>query len=62
MSKEAIEERQENNSNIENEKPKGHKRNENDRNNKNNGIKSQREKAKTVYILGDNYILKEKET
>ena len=57
MNEEAIE-REDSNSNLEKEKPRGHKRNENDRNNKNNENKSQREKLKTIYILGDSMVKK----
>ena len=52
MNEEATEGEDKNN-NINNEKPEGHKLNGNDSNNKSNGIKNQREKPKTVYILRD---------
>ena len=55
---EEIIEREENNSNLEKEKPKGHIRKENDRNIKINNIKSQSKKLETVYILRDSMVKK----
>ena len=51
-------EREDNDSNLEKEKPKGYERNEHGRNNKNSNIKSHIKKQKPVNILGDSMVKK----